>query len=185
MIKLKGVFPIVATPFTEAGEVDLDSLRKLIGVLAGGGCHALTLFGIAGEYYKLTDAERQQMAELLTAECRRLKTPAIISVTDHATEVAVQSARRFAKLGADCLMLLPPFFLKPSAAAIERHIRAVGAAVPETPIMVQYAPEQTGVGIPPGVFAAISRDLPNVRDYKIECKPAGPYITRLLELTGG
>lgn len=179
-----GVCPILATPFTAEGEIDLASFRREIRALVEGGCQGVTLFGIAGEYYKLTDAERQQMAEVLMAEDAG-QASRIISVTDHASEVAVQSARRFAALKPDCLMLLPPFFLKPSAAATDRHIRAVAAAVPQMPIMVQYAPEQTGVGIAPDVLAAIARDCPNVCHFKIECRPPGPYISRLLELTEG
>ncbi|MEX2606538.1 MAG: dihydrodipicolinate synthase family protein [Kiritimatiellia bacterium] len=184
-LSLKGVFPIVATPFTPEGEVDFDSFENLITVLARGGCDALTLFGIAGEFYKLTDAEKQTMAEVLVARCRALGVPSIVSVTDHATEVAVKSARRFADLGADCLMVLPPYFLKPGAAAVEAHLRAIASAVPETPLMLQYAPEQTGVAIPPAVFATLARDFGNARDFKIECKPVGPYLSKLLEMTEG
>lgn len=179
MKPLQGIFPIVATPFLPDGEIDWPGFDKLCRVLAKEGCHALTLFGIAGEYYKLADDERWQMAERLIAICRETGVPSIISVTDHATEVAVKTARRFQAMGADSLMLLPPYFLKPGADA---HIRAVGRAV-EIPIMLQYAPEQTGVAISPQVLAAIANDLPTIQDFKIECKPAGHYITRLLELT--
>ena len=51
MKTLKGICPIIAAPFTNSGELDLDSLKNLLRVLARGGCDALTLFGIAGEYY--------------------------------------------------------------------------------------------------------------------------------------
>jgi 4-hydroxy-tetrahydrodipicolinate synthase len=183
--RISGVCPIIATPFTPSGEVDLAGFRRLVRTLAAAGCHGLTLFGIAGEYYKLDDEEKQQMAEALLEEAAGFDSAVIVSVTDHATELAVRSAKRFAALGPDCLMLLPPHFLKPGVAAVARHVRTVAAAVPDMPIMVQYAPEQTGVGIAPEVFAAIYRDHPNVFHFKIECKPAGPYISRLLELTDG
>lgn len=184
-LKLQGVFPIVATPFTETGEVDFVSLERLLETLAQGGCDALTLFGIAGEFYKLSDSEKQAMAELHIAKCRELKVPSIVSVTDHAAEVAVKSARRFAELGADCLMVLPPYFLKPGATAVEAHLRAIAAAVPNTPLMLQYAPEQTGVAIPPSVFAQLARDFDNAKDFKIECKPVGAYLSRLIDMTEG
>lgn len=184
-LKLQGVFPIVATPFTSTGEVDFASMETLLETLAKGGCDALTLFGIAGEFYKLTDAEKGKMAEFHIGKCRDLGVPSIVSVTDHASEVAVKSARRFAELGADCLMVLPPYFLKPGAAAVEAHLRAIAAAVPETPLMLQYAPEQTGVAIPPTVFAQLARDFDNARDFKVECKPVGAYLSRLIEMTEG
>ena len=60
--EIEGICPIIATPFTSEGEVDYHSLEKLIRWMADGGCHALTLFGIAGEYYKLSDEERRRNA---------------------------------------------------------------------------------------------------------------------------
>lgn len=184
MVAIKGICPIIATPFTPAGQIDEDSMRHLIRALAGGGCHALTLFGIAGEYYKLNDLERERMIALTVEECRAAGVPSIISVTQHATELAVAQAQATEAAGADCLMLLPPFFLKPSAADIYRHMLAVGQAV-SIPIMVQYAPEQTGVGIDPALFERLGREAPNIVYYKIECRPPGAYISRLLALTEG
>ena len=63
LTEIKGICPIIAAPFTEDGEVDYKSLENLVKFLIKGGCRAVTLFGIAGEYYKLTDDERTEMAE--------------------------------------------------------------------------------------------------------------------------
>jgi dihydrodipicolinate synthase/N-acetylneuraminate lyase len=181
MTNIQGVCPIIATPFTSGGAVDTESMRHLLRALIAEGCHALTLFGIAGEYYKLSDCEKQTMIRITVDECRRAGIPSIISVTQHATELAVREARCWQDAGADCLMLLPPFFLKPSAADVYKHVLAAGKAV-SIPIMLQYAPEQTGVGIPPDVLARLAAEAPNVNLFKVECKPPGPYITRLLGL---
>ena len=113
--EIKGICPIIATPFLENGEVDYESMENLIKTLIEGGCHAVTLFGIAGEYYKLSDEERTNMVKLTVETCKKYNGKSIISVTDHATENAVKSAKYFEEMGADCIMLLPPFFLKPGA----------------------------------------------------------------------
>ena len=70
MIELKGICPIIATPFTENGEVDYEDLYSLVKTLIQGGCHAVTLFGIAGEYYKLSDEERKKMVEITVKAAR-------------------------------------------------------------------------------------------------------------------
>lgn len=181
--EIKGISPIVAAPFTDNGDVDTDSLRNLLRALIRGGCHALTLFGIAGEYYKLNDEERRSMVKVVVEECKKAGTHSIISITEHATELAVRQAKYLESQGADCLMLLPPFFLKPSADALYTHMKKVGEAV-QIPVMVQYAPEQTGVAITPDVFAKLSGEVENIIYYKIECKPVGAYITRLLSNMG-
>lgn len=179
---ITGISPIITTPFTETGEVDYETFEALNQRLLRAGCQSTTLFGIAGEYYKLSDREMEELSRRFIASCHAEGKPAIVSVTPHATELAVERARFLAELGADCLMLLPPFFLKPSAAQVYAHAKAVAQAV-NLPIMLQYAPEQTGVGIPVETFVRLTQECPNIHYYKIECKPPGAYISRLLEAT--
>lgn len=177
-MKLKGICPIIATPFTETGEVDYDSLQNEVYYLADNGCHGVTLFGIAGEYYKLSEDEMDRMTRVVVDACKQKGIPSIVSVTQHATEVAVKRARFYEDCGADGLMLLPPFFLKPGAADIYAHMKQVCRAV-RVPVVVQYAPEQTGVSIAPTVLANLNNDTDVDLYYKVECKPAGGYISAL------
>ena len=181
---IRGICPIVAAPFAADESVDYDSLRNLVATLAKGGCHALTLFGIAGEYYKLSEAEQLEMMRVVIDESHRHGVPVIVSDTRHSTANAIEFAKEIQAAGADCMMILPPFFLKPGADLIYQHALAVAKSVPDLPIMMQYAPEQTGVAIAPNVFAKLTKEAPNVIYYKIECKPAGKYISSLLELLG-
>jgi dihydrodipicolinate synthase/N-acetylneuraminate lyase len=178
---IRGICPIIALPFTEAGEVDYGSMRNLVRTLIEGGCHGLTLFGIGGEYYKLNDDERRLLIELVVGECKKGGVPSIISITQHATEVAVKEAQYAEEAGADCLMVLPPFFLKPTAGDLYAHMKSVGEAV-RIPAVIQYVPQHTGVTIDPVTFARLSDEVNNITYYKIECKPPGAYITRLLEI---
>ena len=155
-----------------------------MATLAKGGCHALTLFGIAGEYYKLNESEQREMMRVTIDEAHRHNVPVIVSNTRHSTANAIEFAREIQAAGADCMMFLPPFFLKPGADLIYQHALAVAQAVPSMPVMMQYAPEQTGVAIAPDVFAKLTGEAPNVVYYKIECKPAGKYISSLIGKLG-
>lgn len=181
-MELKGICPIIAAPFTADGELDCDSLQNEIYWLADQGCHAVTLFGIAGEYYKLSDEEAERMLRVVVEACHKKGIPSIVSVTQHATEVAVKRARFYQDCGADSLMLLPPFFMKPGAGAICEHMKQVCASV-DIPVVVQYAPEQTGVTITPETMASLRDGVKTQLYYKIECKPAGGYISQLLKIT--
>jgi dihydrodipicolinate synthase/N-acetylneuraminate lyase len=184
MADVRGICPIIAPPFTLAGDVDYDSLRNLLRTLMRGGCHALTLFGIGGEYYKLSDEERHNMLGLVVDECKAGGVPSIISITQHATKLAVWEARHAEERGADCLMILPPFFLQPTAADLLAHMRAIVEAV-KIPVILQYVPHLTGVAIEPTLFARLADSVPNTIYCKIECKPPGGYITELLRLSQG
>ena len=183
-MELKGICPILAAPFTSSGEVDYESLQNEVYYLADHGCHGVTLFGIAGEYYKLTDEEQERMTRVVVDACREKGIPSIISVTQHSTEVAVRRAKHLQDCGADALMLLPPFFLKPNAGALYKHMKQVCREV-SIPVVLQYAPEQTGVAIAPEIMANLRNDVSTELYYKIECKPAGGYISNILRETGG
>lgn len=181
-MKLKGICPIIAAPFSTDGAVDFDSLQNEVYWLADQGCQGVTLFGIAGEYYKLSDKESEAMMHVVIDACRKKGIPSIISVTQHATELAVKQAKLYQDCGADAIMLLPPFFMKPGVNFIYDHMKQVCNAV-EIPVVVQYAPEQTGVTIAPDVLANLRNDCQTQVYYKIECKPAGSYISALLAAT--
>ncbi|MBI4537208.1 MAG: dihydrodipicolinate synthase family protein [candidate division NC10 bacterium] len=178
----EGVCPILATPFTEKGEIDFDSLGRLTRWISTTGAVAVTMFGIGSEYYKLSDQERNSMIECVLAEAKG-KIPVIVSVTKHATELAVEDALYAQKMGADMLMLLPPFLLSPGPEATTHHIESVCQAV-DIPVIVQYAPEMTGVKIGAEVFIGLARKYPQIA-YKIECKPPGKVITAIREGSGG
>ena len=178
----QGVCPILPTPFSEDGEVDYDSLKTLSRGLVDMKVSALTMFGIASEYYKLSDDERAEMTDVVV-ECVAGDVPVIASVTRHATELAVKEARQWQEAGADLLMLLPPFFLKPGADTFVQHVEAVRTAV-DVPIIVQYAPEQTGVAISAETFVDMTSRLEGLA-LKIENKPPGRLVSTLVERTNG
>lgn len=177
---LQGITPAIAATFKENGDFDYESYTNLIRVMAKGGAHGVTLFAIAGEYYKLSEEEEKKLVEITVEECRNGGIKSIISITRHASEVAAKWAKYVQDAGADCLMLLPPFFLKPSATSIIEHVKMVNDAV-SIPIMFQYAPEQTGVAIAPEILVKMAKEFENVEILKIENKPPGKYVSKLKE----
>ena len=182
---IAGIIPIVAAPFTKSGALDEDSFRSLVRHLLSTGANALTLFGLATEFYKLTDLDRARMQTLLLTETSRSKNVAgIVSITDHSWEVAIQRAQAAESQGADALMLLPPYFLGPSEDAILEHLRRVIGSI-KIPVIVQYAPVQTGVRIAPEVFLKLRDSLPNADFVKVETQPPGRYVTQLVERSNG
>ncbi len=185
MKSISGIVPIVAAPFTADGLVDEDSLQGLVRHLASTGVSALTLFGLATEFYKLSDAERARMQSILLAETAyHPHVAGVVSITDHSWEVAVGRARQAEAQGADALMVLPPYFLGPGEGAILDHLMRVIAAV-RIPVVVQYAPAQTGVRVSPETFLRLRERLPNADFIKVETQPPGPYVSQLVTGSGG
>ena len=183
--QISGIVPIVAATFTSSGTFDEDSFQSLIRHLLVTNASALTLFGLATEFYKLADDDRARMQVLLLAETSRSESVGgIVSITDHSWEVASQRARAAEAQGADGLMLLPPYFLGPSEDAILEHLKRVIGSV-KIPAIIQYAPVQTGVRISPDVFLKLRDLLPNADFIKVETQPSGRYISQLVERSNG
>ena len=175
---IKGVIPIAPAVYNDQGKVDYDAYGNALDVMLTGGSHGIALFGIAGEYYKLTTEEERQLIDVTVDRCGRHGRSSIVSNTRHSTEAAVEWAKYIEANGADCMMLLPPFFLKPGGEGLYLHMKAVASAV-TIPVMVQYAPDQTGVAIAPATFERLTAEVPNISFFKIECKPPGHYITQM------
>ena len=182
---LQGIVPILAATFRHDGVLDEDSFQALVQHLLKTSAGAFTLFGLATEFYKLTDSERARMQTLFLAETSKSgKVSGIISITDHSWEVACQKARTAEAQGADALMLLPPYFLGPSENAILEHLQRVVGSV-KIPVIIQYAPAQTGVRISPAVFLRLRDSLPNADFVKVETQPPGRYVTELVNGSQG
>lgn len=183
MKKLHGCIPIVVTPFTQEGAIDEASLVAQVRYLIDRGVHGLATPGLAGEGYKLTDAERARVVSAVI-DAADGDVPVVASAEANGTDAAVLKAREMAKLGADALMVLPPTLVKPDPANLQRYFRRIAGAV-DIPVMVQDAPQLTGVTIPVSLLAQLVRECPNISSVKIEGTPAGPKTTDVLTVTEG
>lgn len=180
---IRGVSPVLEVPFTADGGVDLPGFRRVVRYVLDRGVTSVMFPGFASEYYKLSETERDRLMHALIEEAGNYPgTVVIAAVQDHATLLAAERAARVVSLGAGAINLLPPHLLGPPAAALERHIRAVLQAVPDTPVVLQYAPNETGTSLDARSLGVIARDHPNLVLVKVESSPPGPFISQLAEL---
>ncbi|MFG3702635.1 dihydrodipicolinate synthase family protein [Micromonospora sp. NPDC047620] len=180
---VRGVSPVLEVPFTASGDIDPDGFRRVVRYVLATGVTSMMFPGFASEFYKLTEDERQTLTAVLLAETGpRPDVAAIIAVQDHATQLAVARAREAIAAGADLINLLPPHFLSPSRQALVDHVRAVLDAVDPTPVVLQYAPNETGTSLDSASVAAIAAQHPNLRLVKVESSPPGRLIAELAAL---
>ena len=152
---IHGVNAVAAMPFTAQNEIDYLSFDRLINHLKHTGIQGITLFGIASEFYKLNDYEKEALAHRFIGNLSDSTVFGAFSVTDHATTLAVKRAKHYQSIGANALMLLPPFFLKPNLEQIKTHLFSVLDAV-SIPVLIQYAPAETHLEITPENMAEIA-----------------------------
>jgi 4-hydroxy-tetrahydrodipicolinate synthase len=173
------VFPIVCSTFQEDGSLDLDSQRRLVRYLIDAGAHGLGLFGNASEGYAIGHDERKRLLGTILEEVAG-QVPVIVSSGHTGTDVAVALSREAQAAGADGLMVLPPYFVRPDGDGLVHYFSAIGAAV-RIPIMVQDAPLLTGVAMGPSLLARLAREVDAVRYVKVEAPPTAPKVTETLE----
>jgi 4-hydroxy-tetrahydrodipicolinate synthase len=172
---MQGVFPILATTFHDDGSLDLESQASLVRHLIEQGANGLGLFGNASEGYALSDAERITLLQLVRENA---KVPLIVSTGHSGTDLAVETSRKAEDLGADALMVLPPWFMKTDADGIMAYYEAISKAV-RIPIMVQDAPLMTQVAMPAALLSRMGREIENVKYAKVEAPPTAPKISDL------
>ncbi len=174
MKPLQGIIPIVNTTFHPDGSIDMESQIRLVRHLLGQGVHGLAFFGNAGEGYTLSEEERTMILEAALVEVSG-QVPVIVSTGHTGTDQAVRQSVRAAEIGADVLMILPPYLLKPDANGVFGYFRAISDAV-SIPIMVQDAPLMTQVAMPVPLLARMGKELEHVEYVKVEAPPTAPKL---------
>ena len=182
MRKLEGIYPILATTFHEDGTLDLPSQTRLVNYLLEAGAHGLGLFGNASEGYALLGEERRSILELVRREVRG-RVPLVVSSGHTGTHAAVELSREAEGLGADALMVLPPYYMKTDGEGLFHYFDEISRAV-SIPIMVQDAPLMTQVAMPAPLLARMGKEIANVRYAKVEAPPTAPKVSAVVQLGG-
>ena len=182
MTKLEGVYPILITTFHDDGSLDLASQARLVESLLEAGAHGLGLFGNASEGYALNAREREQILKLVRKEVNG-RVPLVVSSGHTGTDCAVELSREAEGLGADALMVLPPYYLKTDGDGLMHYFEAIGKAV-GIPIMVQDAPLMTQVAMPAALLARMGREIEHVQYTKVEAPPTAPKVSAVAAAGG-
>ena len=184
MTKFEGIFSIVVSPFTSDGkDVDDEDLRRIVDLLISEGVNGLALPGVGSEFYKLSDAERTKMIRTVVEQANK-RVPVIANITRNTTALAVKDALEAQAMGVDGVMIVPPWFIPPSNAAIIDHVHAVADSV-DLPVIIQYAPNVTGVSIPVETFLDIANQRSEQLYIKAEAVPPGQLVSAILEQAAG
>ena len=177
-MSLTGVCTITLTPFTEGGDVDLESIDSLAGLYLDSGVYGLTILGIMGEAHKLSDAERSMVVGRYI-EAARGRVPVVVGCSAVATKVTVERAREAETAGAAAIMVAPPNNVRNLDLVFE-HYRRVAEAV-SVPVVVQDEPVNTGVVMPAPFIARVINEIEGCRYVKLEEAPTTIKITNLIE----
>ena len=171
-----GLVPILATPFLPDGALDRPGLRRLVEFQLASGVDGVATFGMASEGFALTAEERQQILGDVRAVVGDA-VPVVAGVNGTSSVTALEQAREAASRGAEALMVLPPFMVKPGPDQLVEFYGLMGefAVSAGTEVMVQDAPGVTGVAMSPSLIVELSK-LDGVTSVKVEAPPTVPKV---------
>lgn len=173
---LHGLGVAVATPFDTAGRVDFEAFGGLLAFLAGqpgaaqgtgavarssaefreresGGCGFFVVLGSTGEAATVEPEERRAIVEFAVAHAHGL--PVVIGTGSNSTAQAVRLTAEAVSLGADAVLVVTPFYNKPTPDGLVAHYSAVAEAAGKAPVVVYNVPGRTGLNLIPSSLARL------------------------------
>ena len=179
----RGCHPVTVTPFTEDGKrIDIPAMRRFLDWQYENGAPGVIVLGTTGEFLTVTDDERHEYVEAAVKHCKGRMTVMVGASNAH-TPNAVRYARQAEALGANGLMIAPPYYYTPTEDEIFAYYAAISQSV-SIPIMLYNNPFTTNVDMKPGLVARLTRDLPNVRYIKEASMDVG-RVFDIVEATHG
>lgn len=178
-----GVFPFLATPFTEDDEVDTQRLKLHIDdLITNGKVHGVTALGSTGEFALMSETERQLVAEV-TVDAAKKRVPAVIHTAAIATKVAVALSKHAQRVGADAIIVNPQSYWLPTEDELFAHYAAIARAV-DIPVMVYNNPGTTKIDMSPKFIARLNKEFPHFISVK-ESSGDIRRVQNILQLTEG
>lgn len=175
---MRGVYPILITPFYDDGRIDEVSLRRLIDFNLEAGVHGLGV-ALGSEIFKLSEAERDQVIRIVVDQVNG-RVPVVINTGAPGTDLAVFYSRRAQELGANALMIMPPAFMPAGPDEVLEYFSAISTAV-TIPIFLQDTPTAP---IGAGLARQLAEQCEWVRYIKVESMPITAKVAAMVDQAG-
>lgn len=173
----KGVFIIAATPFTDDGALDLQSVDSLTDFYLGCGVHGFTLLGMMGEAHKLTAEESITVVNRVIGRAQGRQV--IVGVSHAGLENVRRLSHEAMIAGAAGVMVAPPPGLKGDDGIYNYYAQVFQALGPDIPVVYQDYPQTTGVYLPAPVFERLVDDFKQLVMLKHEDAPGLAKLSRI------
>ncbi|MBU2956373.1 4-hydroxy-tetrahydrodipicolinate synthase [Paracoccus sp. 1_MG-2023] len=155
----KGSLPALVTPFTQDGELDLDTLKKLVEWHVEQGSHGIVPVGTTGESPTLTHEEhRLVVEEVVRIVAGRI--PVIAGAGSNSTREAIGLLRFSQEVGADAALVVTPYYNKPTQAGLIAHYEALAEAC-DLPIVIYNIPGRSVIDMSPETMGMLAR-IPSI-----------------------
>lgn len=175
----KGLGVALVTPFTPDGDVDYTALRTLVEQQIEGGLDFLCILGTTAETPCLTPTEKQRIIDfIVTITDKRL--PLLLGAGGNCTAAVVDYLQTADLTGIDGVLIVAPFYNKPTQEGLYCHFQTVATATP-LPVVLYNVPGRTGVNLQASTTLRIASACPNV----VAIKEASGKLDQIEEIVAG
>jgi 4-hydroxy-tetrahydrodipicolinate synthase len=161
-----GSFPALVTPFKEDFEIDFEAYGRLIDRQLEAGTHGIVPCGCTGEAATLTHDEQKRLLKFAVERVAG-RVPVIGGTGSNNTREAVELTAFAKEAGCDGVLVITPYYNKPTAPGQIAHYRAIAEAV-DIPIMLYNVPGRTATKLEPETIAELAK-IPNIVSVKEAC----------------
>jgi len=171
----RGTFTALVTPFRN-GEIDVPALEALIEGQIADAVSGIIAVGTTGESPTLSAAEREQVIRI-AVEIGKGRCQVLAGTGSNSTAATIAATRAAEKMGVDGMLIVAPYYNKPSQEGLFRHFQAIAQAT-VAPIMLYNIPGRCAVDIGPETVERLAMDCANI----VAIKEAGGSVDRVSEL---
>lgn len=167
------------TPFTQSGEVDYPSLRRLLEFVTKEGTDYLVVQGTTSEVPTLTKDEKRNILDFIL-EFNQRKLPVVLGLAGYDTAELIKTIKSTNLDGVDAILSVTPYYNRPQQAGLYAHYMAVADAAPR-PVILYNVPSRTGVNLSAETTLKLANDHQNI----IAVKEASGNLKQIMEIIKG
>ena len=175
-LKLEGTITALVTPFKDNYEVDFDALDRVVELQLKSGINGIVVLGSTGEAATLSEKEK---LDVILAVQKKVngKIPVIVGVGSNNTKATIENAKNAAKYNFDAVLIVCPFYNKPTQEGLFQHFNAISEAV-DIPQIIYNVPGRTGTNISAETQIRIASECKNV----IATKEASGNLEQMMQI---
>jgi len=171
----RGTYTAIVTPFRD-GEIDVPALEALVEGQIADGVNGVVAVGTTGESPTLSAAEREQVIRV-SVEVGKGRCQVLAGTGSNSTSATIAATRAAEKMGVDGMLVVAPYYNKPSQEGLFRHFQSIAQAT-SSPIMLYNIPGRCAVDIGPETVERLAMDCANI----VSIKEASGSVDRVSEL---
>lgn len=177
---LNGILPVLPTPFTADGGVDIDAMPGLVRYACDAGVGGVVFPGFASEVEHLTAAERESLLEVVVQSASG-KVPVVAGASAETSAQVIQHGQVALGLGVSWMMVQPPKSIGSKAEDVIAFFAPIVEQLPQMRIILQNAPAPRGSDLSPATILSVIEAISQIAYVKEETLPAGPAISYIID----